>query len=110
MLLIIALVTGGAASLLTASVERHQFSQTQFKIKAIQDALLKYRRAFNRIPCPGDLSLAITTANFGIEAAKDAPDDETCIDLAALEPKATFQTFSTNIQIGAVPTERWAAG
>lgn len=73
-LVIISVVMGGAMVLFTQSLDLQQVKETQFKMSAIQDALLKYRRAFNRIPCPADMtqSMDATSNNYyGVEAANN---------------------------------------
>ncbi len=68
-LVIIAVVVGGGMTMFSASLQKRQFQETQFKLKAIQKALLDYRMANNRIPCPADVTLALTDTNFGVEAS-----------------------------------------
>lgn len=73
-LIIISVIMGGAMVLFTRSLDLQQTKETQFKMAAIQDALLKYRRAFNRIPCPADVTRTMdaTSSNyFGIEGANN---------------------------------------
>lgn len=77
-LLIISTVMGGIMVLFNQSIDQRQVQETQSKIAAIQKALLDYRIAFNRIPCPADVTQAIdaTSSNyFGVEAANQG----TCI-------------------------------
>lgn len=68
-LVIIALVTGMAMSSSISIIAQARISATQQKMKAIEDALLEYRIANDRLPCPGDNTLATTNANFGLEAS-----------------------------------------
>lgn len=73
-LVIISVVMGGAMVLFTQSLDLQQVKETQGKMAAIQEALLEYRRAFNRIPCPADMTQlmdATSSNNFGIEAANN---------------------------------------
>lgn len=104
-LVIIGVVTGGGAVILTASVEKQQYDETNFKMEAIQKALLNFRRSFNRIPCPGDLTLNITNANFGIEAARSAGPTNIC---SSGTPAATFTSnfamWTGLVEFGNVPT------
>jgi type II secretory pathway pseudopilin PulG len=68
-MLIIALVAAGGLTMLVKSLERNQFKLTEFRMQTIQKALLDYRKTFNRLPCPADATLALTDANFAVEAA-----------------------------------------
>ncbi|MDP9175797.1 MAG: prepilin-type N-terminal cleavage/methylation domain-containing protein [Planctomycetota bacterium] len=82
-LVLISLIAGGALVLLTASVQQAQFNQTVATMQAIEDTLLKYRLANNRLPCPGDLTIApgdpttgpfyntTNGADYGLEAGAD---------------------------------------
>jgi type II secretory pathway pseudopilin PulG len=71
-LLIISIAFTQAIKILPAAVNKRQAEETQFKLKAIQDALQTYRLTYGRIPCPGDLTLLTTDANFAVEAANPA--------------------------------------
>lgn len=77
-LLIISVVMGGVMVVFNQSLEQKQTDETKVKMAAIQKALLDYRRAFSRIPCPADVTqLVDATSNnyYGIEAANNG----TCI-------------------------------
>jgi len=67
-LMIIALVTGMSLSMSISVVATARLSATQQKMKIIEDALMAYRVANDRLPCPGDLTLPATNVNYGIEA------------------------------------------
>lgn len=64
-LIIISTIIGAGISYLGVSVEKAQRDTTTQRMQAIQKALLDYRRAFDRIPCPSDITLAITNTAFG---------------------------------------------
>lgn len=71
-LLIISVVMGGIMVIFSQSLDQRQVQETQVKMAAIQKALLDYRLAFNRIPCPADATqnMDATSNNyFGLEAA-----------------------------------------
>jgi prepilin-type N-terminal cleavage/methylation domain-containing protein len=73
-LAIIATVIGGVAAGIPAFIQTHETEETQARQRAIQQALYDFRLAYNRIPCPADVTQAVdlNTANsnyFGIEAA-----------------------------------------
>jgi prepilin-type N-terminal cleavage/methylation domain-containing protein len=67
-LVIIALVTGMALQAGVSMVSTARLSATQKKMTAIDQALMQYRTANGRLPCPGDLTLATSNANYGLEA------------------------------------------
>ncbi len=68
-LTIIAVILGGLVVMTTASIQKKAIQETYDKQKAIQQALLNYRIAQARIPCPADVTQATTAAYFGTEAA-----------------------------------------
>jgi len=68
-LIIIAIVTGMAVTTGVSVVATARLSATQKKMKAIEDALMQYRAAWDRLPCPGDLTLTQGNATYGVEAA-----------------------------------------
>lgn len=100
-LVIIALITGMAVSSGISIVSSARFAATQKKMAAIDAALLQFRTYNNRLPCPGDLTLAPSSANYGIEAGAGtgtaiATGTGVCTDTGML-PQATFTaTNSTN--------------
>lgn len=68
-LIIMSVVVGGGFALATNINERKKEDVTQARLDAIEKALLDYRKANNRLPCPADGSLNPDHANYGIEAA-----------------------------------------
>jgi prepilin-type N-terminal cleavage/methylation domain-containing protein len=68
-LTIIALVIGMSADMSISVIATMRLTATQKKMKTINDALMQFRTATDRLPCPGDLTLAPGAANYGIEAA-----------------------------------------
>jgi prepilin-type N-terminal cleavage/methylation domain-containing protein len=68
-LFIIAIVTGMAIQSGVSVVATARLSATQQKMKAIDKALLAYRNATDRLPCPGDLTIAPGATNYGVEGA-----------------------------------------
>ncbi len=63
---------GGMMMVFNQSLEQKQIDETNAKIAVIQKTLLDYRRAFNRIPCPADITQdmdATSSNNYGVEAA-----------------------------------------
>jgi len=96
---IVGLVMGLAAAGMTAasggydSVKR---VETNKKLDVLEDALMAYRTVYNRLPCPGDPSLATSNANYGVEAATMG----TC---TGGTPAAPFKDATNNVVEGAVP-------
>ena len=73
-LAIISTVIGGMLAVIPGLIQALETEETQARQQAIQQALYDFRLAFNRIPCPADVTQAVdlNTANsnyFGIEAA-----------------------------------------
>lgn len=68
-LAIVAVIAGAGMSVFSASLLKQQGGDTQGKMLALQQALYNYRMAFNRLPCPADLTQAVTSANFGVQAS-----------------------------------------
>jgi prepilin-type N-terminal cleavage/methylation domain-containing protein len=68
-LIIIAIITGMAMQMSVSVIATARLSATQQKMNIIEAALMQYRTANDRIPCPGDLTLAPGSSNYGIEAA-----------------------------------------
>lgn len=71
-LVIIAIVTGMALASGISLVETSRLTATQRKMHIIEEVLMQYRSAHDRLPCPGDLTLAPGSADYGLEAGADA--------------------------------------
>lgn len=67
-LVIIGVVVSGLVTVFSAALQKRQFQDTQAKMEFIQKTIYDYRVAFGRLPCPADITLAISNANFGVEA------------------------------------------
>lgn len=65
-LVVIALLTGFSVMLGVAQVNAARSAQTYEKMNAIEQALLTYRRANNRLPCPAVMTLPLSNSNFGV--------------------------------------------
>ncbi|MDX1975612.1 MAG: type II secretion system protein [Rickettsiales bacterium] len=68
-LVIISVLLAGGATIFATSLQKRQLDETNAKMVAIQAALLDFRRANNRLPCPADITLGLTSASFGVTAA-----------------------------------------
>jgi prepilin-type N-terminal cleavage/methylation domain-containing protein len=98
-LVIIAVVTGMAIQSGISIIATARLSATQQKMKAVDKALLQYRNATDRLPCPADLTKAPGTANYGVEAANPG----TCTGgTPAANHSALGNNYST-VAEGAVP-------
>lgn len=98
---IIATILAGGMVIFTSSLQKKQMEETQAKLATIQKALLDYRRAFNRIPCPTNINAYNTSdSNFGVEAANAG----TCTG-GTPAANYTFALTGHNIVAGMVPTK-----
>jgi prepilin-type N-terminal cleavage/methylation domain-containing protein len=101
-LVIVALVTGMAVSGTIGILSSARQFATNRRMAGIEQALVKFRTGFDRLPCPADLTIAQGSANYGVEGATPG----TCIGGT---PSANFSaagatyTFATAAE-GAVPT------
>lgn len=66
-LLIIATVLGSGLFMMANSAQQQQSNVTKERIAAIEKALLDYRRAYDKLPCPADNTIAIGNVAFGSE-------------------------------------------
>ena len=67
-LVVIALITAMGMSAGTTVIESSRIASTNNRLKAIDDALVAYRFANNRLPCPADGLQVASSATFGMEA------------------------------------------
>lgn len=66
---IVTVVTGMAMSSGYSVLKSSKLAATQNKIKAIDAALLAFRNAYDRLPCPADITIAESATNYGVEGA-----------------------------------------
>lgn len=66
-LLIISLMMGSILVLVTGKTQDMQINETNATIKAVNEALAAYVAENRRIPCPSDITAAVSTASFGTE-------------------------------------------
>jgi cholinesterase len=100
LLMVGGLVLGAVSRTRAPVVATARQATTQKKMKMIEDALLAFRTANDRIPCPADLTTALRGANLGIEGATPG----TC---TGGSPSANF-TSGTAAE-GAVPAVTFPA-
>lgn len=93
-LLILSLIGGGLLAALTQNTRLTQQKELQSKLDAIESGLIRYRRQYNRLPCPADGSLTVSDRYFGIEAANSGVCDG--------NPSANFND-SANTSEGVIP-------
>ena len=131
-LTIIGVIIGTGLMTLTAAVQATEYNATVAKMAAIDKALLTFSTKWNRIPCPGDLTLTPTSlasgtspassiassyyanttvmagADYGAEAGSDASSaigvgTGVCVG-TNMTPQANFSATS-GVAEGAVPTK-----
>jgi prepilin-type N-terminal cleavage/methylation domain-containing protein len=104
-LTIISLVTVMAITSGIAVISNVKQAATTKKMAAIEDALMAYRTANDRLPCPASLTTQITDINYGLEAGAgtgSSPVSATGVCWgASMLPKANFT--SGNAAEGGVP-------
>ncbi len=74
-LLIIGVVVGAGAFMLTESLQQKQIDETKAKMAHLQKTILDYRRTYNRLPCPAFQTAATDAAAYGTENCGGAPPD-----------------------------------
>ena len=70
-LLIIAVILGSGIVTLNATVKRTQYDATVDKMAVIEKALLDFSLTNRRLPCPSDLTLTVSSSNYGVEATNN---------------------------------------
>ncbi|MDX1974251.1 MAG: type II secretion system protein [Rickettsiales bacterium] len=83
-LLILSLVTGTVMTFVVQQSRSQKQKDLATRLDAIESALISFRKANNRLPCPASLSAAISSTSFGTERATPG----TCTS-------ATFSTGDT---------------
>lgn len=68
-LVIIACVVGSGLALGKAAMDQAKVVITNNRLDAIETALMAFRQANNRLPCPSDITVAKSDTDFGVEAA-----------------------------------------
>ena len=96
MLAIMGVILYGSMSLLVVGIQTSQLNSTVATMDALEKALLNFRMAFGRLPCPADITLTTTSANYGVEAANTS---NTC---SGSTPAANYT--ASGAAEGGVPT------
>ncbi len=68
-MVIIAVMAGSGMVVGKATLESAQIATTNTRLNTIETALLSFRRANDRLPCPGDATALQSSANYGKEAS-----------------------------------------
>jgi type II secretory pathway pseudopilin PulG len=84
----------GILPMASSTVESMKRGSTSKKLDAIENALMAYRTAYNRLPCPADPAVASTSGSYGNESGSPG----VCTGGTATQLDATH-----NIVEGAVP-------
>lgn len=97
-ILILSLSVGGIMVVVNQNIRIEKRNELTIKIDRIEAALMDYRIANGRLPCPADLTQLITAANFGVEAANAG----TC---TGGSPAANFASLAPVGVAGGLPTK-----
>ncbi|MBV8939536.1 MAG: prepilin-type N-terminal cleavage/methylation domain-containing protein, partial [Alphaproteobacteria bacterium] len=95
-LVIIAVVVGVSMNVWRGKMDEAQVMQTRLKIAQIQKALMTYRRANDRLPCPADPTAVQNTANYGVAVTPPGA----CNSAAGVIGNTTLPVFAVE---GSVP-------
>jgi len=106
-LVLMSFVTIGGLVILTASVQKSQTDATLAKIQTIETALLNFRLAQNRLPCPAQLSLASSSTSYALEAGATTGGTGTGECKTGMTPAADFEATNgtSAIQANAIAAE-----
>lgn len=106
-LVLIGIILAGGLVTLSAYLQAAQVNTTVARMDMIENALLDFAVAFNRIPCPSDLTLPPSSPYYGMEAGAGS-GSAIAIGTGActgtgMVPQATFSASSGAVE-GGVPT------
>jgi len=71
-LIIIGLITAIGVSSSKNAIDMAKQSATENRFDAIEDALFAFWKKNGRMPCPADITMTISNANYGVEATSSA--------------------------------------
>lgn len=98
-LAIISVILAGILPYIVESRKTQDSDETMKRIEAVEEALLVFYAANgSQMPCPADATLAVNSANFGVEADVDG----TCTG-GAIE--ANFEDVGNGVVGGGIPTK-----
>lgn len=105
-LAIVLVIFGGIAAMsLTLGygwLDQERFNTSKVNIQTIEMAIDEYRKRNNRLPCPADLTMTNSNANFGVEASNPGA----CTGGAIVATTTT----SANVVFGAIPATTLGIG
>jgi prepilin-type N-terminal cleavage/methylation domain-containing protein len=93
-------ITVASISMGVSMIESARRGQTSQKLNTIEDALMSYRLAYNRMPCPASPTLPTTDSNYGNEA------DNASGTCTGGVPAAPWKDNTNNVVEGAVPVNQ----
>ncbi len=96
-LVVLAMMAAGALKVSSVRTDSAKLEQLDAKLDTIEQSLLTFRKAHDRLPCPADASLAPQNSNFGFEAANTG-------SCTGGTPAANFGPDSETVA-GVVPTK-----
>jgi prepilin-type N-terminal cleavage/methylation domain-containing protein len=106
-LTLIGVILGMGLVILTATTQAAQFNTTVARMDAIHKMVLNFAVANDRIPCPGDLTLTTSSANYGYEAGAgsgSSPGVGTGVCSGGSMSPVANNVASSGTAEGAVPT------
>lgn len=114
-LMILALIISSIMSVLLQNTRRAKMDSLNMKLDAIESKLQSFRMLNGRLPCPADLTLAVTDQYFGLEGVSTGActtgstyNDKTRTVAAAPGPTANFYNAAYSysyVVAGMVPTK-----
>ncbi len=100
-IVIIGLLISMGFSISKKMIDTAKLSATQNRMDAIEKSLSTFFQKNGRLPCPGDESLQISSANYGLEASAAGLD--TCAGGAIAASYTTNATYVRKAAEGSVP-------
>src|SRR5258708_7516387 len=91
-LLIMSVMAAGLMTVMAQNARNERIDELNKKMDAIENALIAFRRANNRLPCPADGTTLITAANFGVEA----------VNPGSCTTGATFNSYGARTAAGTI--------
>lgn len=92
-LIVLSMLVSGILTIATQNIRLAKKEELKNKMDAIETALSNHRKGWDRLPCPGDMTLADTHVNFGLAAVNAGGCDDG--DGSAGNPAAPYVYTST---------------